>query len=58
MEQWGLEESFFFTLDSGVVMGYPMVDAIDAFTRAYPELRGAYFVWLDGVAVPRMVDNL
>lgn len=53
-----IEGMFVFTLSSGVIMGYPIVDAIDAFKMAYPELRGVYFVWQDGFLAPRMVDNL
>ena len=53
-----IEGKFIFTLASGVIIGYPIVDAIDAFKMTYPELRGACFVWQDGVLVPRMVDNL
>ena len=53
-----IESMFVFTLASGVITGYPIVDVIDAFKMTYPELRGAYFVWFNGTLIPRMVDNL
>jgi len=53
-----IEDMFVFTLSSGIIMGYPMVDAIDALKATYPRLEGAHFVWWDEAWVPGIVDFL